>query len=70
MSQEIRNRIAQNVKYYRELHAFTKEELSLSLGADNSYISKLENSKINITIDKLSIIANVLQIDIIELLRK
>ena len=70
MSQDIRQRIAKNVKFYREQNKFKKEELSLILGFDNSYISKLEKGRINITIDKLAHIANILEIDIAELLTK
>lgn len=70
MSQDVRQRIAKNVKFYREQNRLKKEELALILGFDNSYISKLENCNINITIDKLSMIATVLKVDIINLLKK
>ena len=40
-----------------------KEELSLLLGFDNSYISKLEKSRINITIDKIQKIADYFKIN-------
>ncbi len=69
MGQAIRKRIAKNVKFYREKNFFTQEKLSLILGFDNSYISKLEREKINITIDKLAQIANFFDIDILELLK-
>lgn len=69
MSQGVRQKIAQNVKYFRELNSYTCEELSLSLGFDNSYISKLENQNVNITIDRLAKIATFLKIDVIELLK-
>ena len=58
MSQEIRLKIANKVKSLRVLNNLTKEELSLKLGFDNSYISKLELGKINITIDRLTLIAD------------
>ena len=47
-----------------------REELSLLLGFDNSYISKLERKSINITIDKLEQIANIFEIDVIDLLKQ
>lgn len=68
MSQEARKYIAKNVNKYRILKGLTKEELSLILGLDNSYISKLERKNVNITIDKLEQIANVLNVKIIKLL--
>ena len=69
MSQDVRKRIAKNVKFYREKKRLTHEELSLILGFDNSYISKLEKENINITIDKLAQIANFFEIDILDLLK-
>lgn len=44
-----------------------REELSLALGFDNSYISKLEKGKINITIDKLTLIADYFNIELKDL---
>ena len=57
MSQGARQMIANKVKQQRLLLNLSKEELSLKLGLDNSYISKLENCRINITIDNLEKIA-------------
>ena len=68
MSQASRENIAKNLKKYRAAKGLTKEELSLILGLDNSYISKLERETINITIDKLDLIAKVLNVKTIELL--
>ena len=64
MSQDTRNKIANNIKKLRNVKGFKKEELSLLLGFDNSYISKLEKGKINITIDKLDMIAKFFDVDI------
>ena len=74
MSQEniLSNRIilATNVKRLRSKLKIRREELSLALGFDNSYISKLEKGKINITIDKLSIIADYFNVDLVDLFKK
>ena len=69
MSQDIRKRIAKNVSYYRQRKKLNKETLSLALGFDNSYISKLERAAINITIDKLAKIGKFLDIDVVDLLK-
>lgn len=53
MSQDIRTFIAHRVKNLRIKNNLKREELSLKLGFDNSYISKLELCNVNITIDKL-----------------
>ena len=57
MSQDFRKIVAQNVKKLREMKGKKREEVSLALGLDNSYISKLECSNINLTLDKLVKIA-------------
>ena len=63
MSQTIRNTFASNIKKYRMARGLKREEMSLALGYDNSYISKLEKEKINITIDKIEQIAKYLNIE-------
>lgn len=70
MSQTLRKRIALSVKYYREQKGYKREELSLLLGVDNSYISKLEKARVNITIDKLEQISLILEIDVLKLLQQ
>ena len=67
MSQEIRNRIAKSLQEMRTSKKIKREELSLLLGFDNSYISKLEKGKINITVDRLNKIAQFFNVDIKEL---
>lgn len=68
MSQYSRKRIAKNVKFYRMQNSLKQEELSLILGFDNSYISKLERETVNITIDRLTKIADYFKIDVAKLL--
>lgn len=58
MSQDIRQILANNIKNLRKQKKLSREELSLVLGVDNSYISKLEKGKINITLDKIEMLAN------------
>ncbi len=70
MSQLLRERIALNVQKYRVEKGYKRETLSLLLGCDNSYISKLEKQRVNITIDKLEQLANIFEIDAIELISK
>lgn len=53
-----------NVARLREKAKLTREELSLILGVDNSYVSKLEKGKINITIDKIEKIAKHFNINV------
>ena len=67
MSQEIRKILGKNIEKLRLSHKLKREELSLALGFDNSYISKLEKGNINITIDKIEKIANYFNIEITKL---
>ena len=46
----------------------TREKLSLILDFENSYISKLEKEKVNITIERLDKIANYFNVKTFELL--
>lgn len=62
MSQDSKKIIAKNLKQIREHCGLNQEELSLIVGRDNSYISKLENAKMNATINKLDTIADALNI--------
>ena len=69
MSQEIRKILANNIEKLRIKKKLKREELSLLLGFDNSYISKLEKSRINITLDKLTKIAEYFETDVYKLLK-
>ena len=70
MSQSIKEILSKNIRKYREDWHFSMEELSLLLEVDNSYISKLEKSKINITIDKLEKLAQILGIEVVDLFKQ
>ena len=56
--------LAKNVKELRLKNNLKCEELSLILGVDNSYVSKLEKGKINITIEKIEKIAKYFNINV------
>ncbi len=69
MSQDIRQILANNIKNLRTQKKLKREELSLILGVDNSYISKLEKGKINITLDKIQLLADYFEIEAYLLLK-
>lgn len=69
MSQEIRKILAKNIEKLRTSKYLGKEGLSLALGVDNSYISKLEKGRINITLDKIEQIANYFETEAYLLLK-
>lgn len=69
MSQAGRKILADKIKKYRRQAGLTKEQLSLVLNKDNSYISKLEKLKINLSIDGLEEIVNALNIKLDDFLK-
>ena len=64
MSQDVRNLLAKNITAYRVSRSLSREELSLMLGVDNSYVSKLEKGRVNITIDKITQLAELLDVKV------
>lgn len=62
--------LAKNVEKFRTSKKLTREALSLILGFENSYISKLEKQKINITIERLDKIASYFEIETYNLLKE
>ena len=69
MNKNVKKRFGKNLKKFRRSKGLSQEELSLELDLDGSYIGKVENAKLNITIDKIISIANYLEIDVIELFK-
>ena len=51
MTKDIKKIFAKNIKKLRKQNGITQEDLSFELELDGSYIGKIENAKINITIE-------------------
>ncbi len=64
-----KKKFGKNLKKIRKQKGLTQEGLSLSLNLDNSYIGKVENAQLNITIDKMILIAEYLGVDIVDLFK-
>lgn len=69
MNQDSKIVLAKNIEKLRTSKKLTREALSLFLGFENSYISKVEKLKINITIERLDKIANYFEIETYKLLK-
>ena len=69
MNQDSKIVLAKNIEKLRTSKKLTREALSLILGFENSYISKIEKLKINITIERLDKIANYFEIETYKLLK-
>ena len=69
MNKNIKKKFGRNLRKIRKEKGVTQEQLSLFLGLDNSYIGKVENGKLNITIDKMILIADYFEINLVELFK-
>lgn len=59
----IRKVLGANVKHYRYQLGYTQEKLAEKCELSPRYISDIENSKGNISVDTLEVIANKLKIE-------
>ncbi len=59
----IRKTLGVNIKYYRYLIGYTQEQLAEECNLSPRYISDIENSQGNISVDTLENIAIVLKVD-------
>lgn len=62
-------KLAKNLRTIREAKGLTREEMSFALKFDSSYVSKLEKGRINITIDKIILIADFLGVRLPDLFK-
>jgi len=57
-----REQLGENVRARREEHGLSQEALAEQLGFHRTYISQLERSKLNVTLDTLERIASYFQV--------
>lgn len=69
-NQYIRKVLAENVKYHRFLIGYTQEQLAEKCELSPRYISDIENSKGNLSIDTLENIAKYLKTEPYLLIKK
>ncbi len=69
MNKNVKKRFGKNLQKYRRQRRLSQEELPLELDLDGSYIGKVENAKLNITLDKIIAIADYFEIDVVELFK-
>ena len=63
-----RMRFARNLRDWRTLRGLSQQQVAAQAGLSRVYISKVENSSASISIDAMQKLADVLAIDIAELL--
>ena len=67
---EIREAFAQNLRALRRARGLSQEELAHQAGIDRTYISALERNVYNASIDVVDRLAEVLDVDVTELLKR
>jgi len=65
-----RARFAVNLRSARLEHGFSQEELAARAGLHRNYIGSVERNEKNISIDSMERLANVLGVDVLDLLVK
>jgi transcriptional regulator with XRE-family HTH domain len=63
-----RQRFARNLRAWRQVRGFSQQHLAEQADLSRVYISKVENSAASVSIDAMEKLADVLAIDIVELL--
>ena len=65
-----RNILANNIVYYRLQKGWSQEDFADKLGTTPTYVSNLENAKINTRIDYIDHIATTLNVELFQLFEK
>ena len=70
MSSNARRIFAQRLRQIRQIKGLSQEELADMAGLHRTYVGSVERSERNVSIDNMERLANALEVDITELLRK
>jgi len=70
VSSNARRIFAQKLRQIRQIKGLSQEELADIAGLHRTYVGSVERSERNVSIDNMERLANALEVDITELLRK
>ncbi|HCG6517293.1 TPA: helix-turn-helix transcriptional regulator [Vibrio parahaemolyticus] len=65
---QLAKEIAQNIQVHREKLGLSSTQLSLKAGFSRSYVNKVEKDGVRITVEKLYMLARVLECNVSDLL--
>jgi transcriptional regulator with XRE-family HTH domain len=68
MSEDVQARFGKRLRALRKKHGWTQEAWSYKLGLDRTYLSDIENGRMNVSIVNLEIIAKGFDISLAKLL--
>lgn len=57
---EIQKRFGENLRMVRKSREFSQEQLAYASGLDRSYVGKMERGQVNVTIEKVYVLAKTL----------
>ena len=57
---EVRKRFGENLRTVRQSKGFSQEHLAYAAGIDRSYVGKIERGQVNLSIEKLYLLAKTL----------
>jgi transcriptional regulator with XRE-family HTH domain len=58
---EIRKKFGENLRAVRKSRGFSQEHLAYVAGIDRSYVGKIERGEVNLTIEKLYLLAETIK---------
>jgi XRE family transcriptional regulator, regulator of sulfur utilization len=62
-----RKAVGGNIKRIRKTRGWTQEKMAVRAGLSYEYVNRLENGRVNVSVDTLEKIARCLKIQIVEL---
>ena len=65
---DIRIKLANNARYFREGLGLSQEAVAIKIGADRAYVSLIERGKQNMTLVRLAELADALGVDAADLI--
>lgn len=66
---ELTQLIGERLRHYRKMKGLSQLELGIQADVDRSYIGRIENGQVKVTVHTLCQLANALEVELSQLLR-
>lgn len=57
---DVKKKFGENLRVVRKAKGFSQEQLAYTAGLDRSYVGKMERGQVNVTIEKIYVLARTL----------
>lgn len=64
---DVKKSFGENLRRVRKAKGFSQEQLAHASGLDRSYVGKIERGQVNLTIEKINVLAKTLSCSLKEL---